>query len=418
MTHYLIIGAGPAGVRAAEELRRQDPDGRITLLDGEGEAPYSRMAIPYFLEGKIGEEGTWLHRPLSWYQEQGMEIIRGRAARVDATAKKVILEDGSSLEWDRLLLATGARPVRPPVEGLGQNHPRIRHCWTLEDARAIAGLAGRGAEVVLMGAGFIGSIILESLVLRGVRLTVVEVEDRMVPRMLDETAGGMLKAWCEKKGVRVLTSTRIERVGEKADGRLEIALSSGETLPADLLVVAAGVTPNIECLADTGVERRTGVIVNARMETSLPDVWAAGDCAEGCDFSTGDLSTLAIQPVAVEQGVIAARNMAGVRAEYHCALPMNVLATLGLITTSFGRHDGLEIGERAVLHDPEHWRYIRLEFHEDRLIGAQTAGHVSMVGCLRGLIQGRVPLKGWKDILLREPHRVAEAYVDLARNPA
>ena len=416
--HHLIIGAGPAGVRAAEELRRLDPAARITLLDGEGEAPYSRMAIPYLLEGKIEEEGTWLHRPLSWYEEHGIEVKKGRAASVDAAAKTVTLEDGQTLDYDRLLLATGARPVRPPVEGLRSDSPRIVHCWTLDDARAIAEHAGKGAEVVLMGAGFIGSIILESLVLRGVRLTVVEVEDRMVPRMLDETAGNMLKAWCERKGVRVLTSTRIERVGERADGKLEIALSSGEPLEADLLVVAAGVTPNIECMDGTGVEKRTGVIVNARMETSLPDVWAAGDCAEGCDFSTGDLSTLAIQPVAVEQGVIAAKNMAGIAAEYHCALPMNVLATLGLITTSFGKHDGLEIGERAVLHDPEHWRYIRLEFHEDRLIGAQTAGHVNMVGVLRGLIQGRIPLKGWKDVLLREPHRVAEAYVDLARNPA
>ncbi len=416
--HHLIIGAGPAGVRAAEELKRLDPDARVTLLDGEGEAPYSRMAIPYLLEGRIDEQGTWLHRPLAWYDEHGIEVKKGRAARVDAAAKTVTLEDGQILQYDRLLLATGARPVRPPVEGLDADSPRIVHCWTLDDARAIAEHAGQGAEVVLMGAGFIGSIILESLVRRGVRLTVVEVEDRMVPRMLDETAGGMLKAWCEKKGVRVLTSTRIERVGALSNGRLEVALSSGERLPADLLVVAAGVTPNIECMDGTGVERRTGVIVNARMETSLPDVWAAGDCAEGCDFSTGDLSTLAIQPVAVEQGVIAARNMAGIAAEYHCALPMNVLATLGLITTSFGRHDGLEIGERAVLHDPAHWRYIRLEFHDDRLIGAQTAGHVQMVGALRGLIQGRMPLKGWKDILLREPHRVVEAFVDLSRNPA
>ena len=410
--HHLIIGAGPAGVRAAETLRKLDPQSRVTLIDGEGEAPYSRMAIPYYLEGKIDEQGTWLHRPLDWYGEQGIELIRGRVKSVDAAAKSVTLENGTTLPYDRLLLATGARAVNPPVEGL--SGARVRHCWTLDDARAIETFAQKGSDVVLMGAGFIGSIILEALVRRGVNLTVVEIEDRMVPRMLDETAGNMLKAWCENHGVRVLTSTRIERVGETDKG-LEVFTSNGETLHADLLVVAAGVTPNIECMDGTGIEKRTGVIVNARMETSLPDVWAAGDCAEGCDFSTGDLNTLAIQPVAVEQAVIAAKNMAGIPAEYHCALPMNVLDTMGLITTSFGRHDGLEIGERAVLHDPDHWRYIRLEFHEDRLIGAQTAGYVNMVGVLRGLIQGRMALGPWKERLLKAPHRVAEAYVDLAR---
>ena len=410
--HHLIIGAGPAGVRAAEALRTYDPQAKITLIDGEGEAPYSRMAIPYFLSGKIGEQGTWLHRPLEFYAENGIDLVRGRVAKVDAGAKTVTLEDGQNLSYDKLLLASGARAVNPPVEGLEGD--LVRHCWTIDDARAIAKLAGEGARVTLMGAGFIGSIILEALVMRGADLTVVEIEDRMVPRMLDETAGNMLKAWCEKKGVKVLTSTRIGGVYE-GGGELNIALSSGETLKADLLVVAAGVTPNIECMDGTGVEKRTGVVVNARMETSLPDVWAAGDCAEGCDFSTGDLSTLAIQPVAVEQAVIAAKNMAGIEAEYHCALPMNVLETLGLITTSFGRHDGLEEGARATLLDEDKWRYIRLEFNDGKLIGAQTVGHVNMAGCLRGLIQGKMPLGPWEDVLKTQPHRIAEAYVDLSR---
>ncbi len=410
--HHLIIGAGPAGVRAAETLRKLDGQAKITLIDGEGEAPYSRMAIPYYLSGKIDEQGTWLHRPVDFYAENAIDLVPGRVASVDAGAKTVTLEDGRSLAYDKLLLASGARAVNPPVEGLDGD--LVHHCWTIDDARRIAQLAHEGARVVLMGAGFIGSIILESLVARGADLTVVEIEDRMVPRMLDETAGSMLKRWCEKKGVKVLTSTRIGGVYE-GGGELNIALSTGEAIKADLLVVAAGVTPNIECMHGTGVESRSGVVVNSRMETSLPDVWAAGDCAEGCDFSTGDLSTLAIQPVAVEQARVAAQNMAGIATEYHCALPMNVLETLGLITTSFGKHDGLQIGERATALDEEQWRYIRLEFHDGKLIGAQTAGHVNMIGCLRGLIQGRMPLGPWKDILLREPHRVAEAYVDLSR---
>ena len=407
--HHLIIGAGPAGVRAAEMLRRLDPASEITLIDGEGEAPYSRMAIPYLLEGKIDERGTWLHRPLEFYSENRIALVRGRAQQLDAANRRVTLEDGTTLDYDRLLVCTGARPIKPPVPGL--EGPRVRHCWTLEDARAIMEHAHEGAEVVLMGAGFIGCIILESLIRRGVKLTVVEVEDRMVPRMLDETAGTMLKRWTERQGVTVMTSTAVEAV-EDAGDKLRVKVSSGEVLPADLLVVATGVTPNIEFMDGTGVEQRTGVIVNAHMETSLPDVYAAGDCAEGCDFSTGDFSTLAIQPVAVEQAVIAAKNMAGQTAEYHCALPMNVLDTAGLITTSFGKHEGAG-QDFGILKNEDEWRYIRLEFADDVLIGAQTAGHVNMVGCLRGLIQSRIPLKDWKRKLIAHPERVAEAYVDL-----
>ncbi len=409
---HVIIGAGPAGVRAAEMLRRLDANADITLVDGEGEAPYSRMAIPYLLEEKIGEQGTWLHRPLDFYSENRIALVRGRAKRLDAADKRVELEDGTVLDYDRLLVATGARPVKPPVPGLDGEH--VRHCWTLEDARAIAGHARKGSNVVLMGAGFIGCIILESLLRRGVNLTVVEVEDRMVPRMLDEVAGDMLRRWSEQAGATVRTSTAVEAV-EEAGEQLAVKLSDGDTVMADLLVVATGVTPNIDFMDGTGVEKRAGVIVNARMETSLPDVWAGGDCAEGCDFSTGDFNTLAIQPVAVEQAIVAAKNMAGGDAEYHCALPMNVLDTAGLITTSFGKHEGVG-GERAVLRNDDEWRYIRLEFDGDRLVGAQTAGHVRMVGCLRGLIQGRVRLRQWKEELLKQPERVAEAYVDLARN--
>lgn len=408
--HYLIIGAGPAGVRAAEALRRLDPSCDVTLVDGEGEAPYSRMAIPYLLEGRIGEEGTYLHRRGDHYDALGVALRRGRVAALDAAAKTVTLEDGQSLAYDRLLVATGARAIAPPVPGLAGE--RVRHCWTLEDARAIMEHAQEGAEVVLMGAGFIGCIILESLVKRGVKLTVIEVQDRMVPRMLDETAGGMLKRWCEEKGVTVMTSTAVEEVGE-AGGRLAIKTSNGEELTADLLVVAAGVSPNIGFMDGSGVEKRAGLVVNARMETSLPDVWAAGDCAEGCDFSSGDLSTLAIQPVAVEQAVIAAKNMAGMTAEYHCALPMNVLDTLGLITTSFGAPEGVG-GDAVRRTDETGWRYIRLEFADDRLVGAQAAGHVQMVGVLRGLIQSGRPLGRWKDVLLKQPERIAEAWVDTA----
>ncbi|MDH3920576.1 MAG: NAD(P)/FAD-dependent oxidoreductase, partial [Rhodospirillales bacterium] len=164
MARYVIVGAGPAGVIAAETLRQQDADGEIVLLGGEPEPPYSRMAIPYYLTGGIEESGTHLRKAQDHYAKLGIEVRQAAVSKVDTGANSLVLADGSALPYDQLLLATGASPVRPPVPGL--DLPGVHHCWTLEDARQIADLADPGASVVLMGAGFIGCIILESLLAR------------------------------------------------------------------------------------------------------------------------------------------------------------------------------------------------------------------------------------------------------------
>jgi len=190
---YVIIGAGPAGVTAADTLRKTDPNAEVVMIGGEPEPPYSRMAIPYVLTGIIEEEGTYLRKDDDHYGVQKISYRQGIVESVDAKAKVFRLADGSDQPYEKLLIATGASPVRPPIDGL--DLPGVHHCWTLEDCRNIARLADKGADVVLMGAGFIGCIILEALAERGVNLTVVEAEDRMVPRMMNAAAGNMVKAW-------------------------------------------------------------------------------------------------------------------------------------------------------------------------------------------------------------------------------
>lgn len=442
--HHVILGAGPCGVTAAETIRKHSPDARITLVTSEPEPPYSRMAIPYLLVGNITEEGTLLRHASSHFDELGIDIRHKTAAGLDTGAKYVTFTDGSAIAYDRLLIATGASPVRPPIEGL--DLPGVNTCWTLEDARQIISGTSAGDPVVLVGAGFIGCIILEALVEKGLELTVVEMGDRMVPRMLDETAGNMLKRWCEHKGVRVLTSTTVERItasgttgrtaaaqtgfftrmfgvrqGEPstreaspADGLL-VHLSSGDVLPARLVVVATGVRANIGFLQGSGVEVEDGVMVDDHLRTSAPDVWASGDAAQGRDLSTGSFDVLAIQPVAVEHGYIAGLNMAGIPAPHRGSLSMNVLDTMGLISCSFGAWMGKEGGERGQLLDESTWRYIRLEFLEDRLVGGQAIGLTEHVGMIRGLIQTGLRLGSWKDKLIRSPERLAEAYVATAQ---
>jgi NADPH-dependent 2,4-dienoyl-CoA reductase/sulfur reductase-like enzyme len=308
---YVVVGAGPAGVVAAETLRQKAPSKEVLMIGDEAEPPYSRMAIPYVLTGLIGEQGTYLRKRENHYDLSGIGYLQGTVSSVDPVAKNLTLSDGTKQSYEKLLIATGASPIEPPVSGL--DLPAVHHCWTLEDARAIMSHADEGDPVVMIGAGFIACIILEALIGRGVDLTVVEALDRMVPRMVDETAGNMIKRWCEDKGVTVETSTRVTAVREGADGRLSVELDSGKTISARLVVVAAGVKSNTDFLDGSGIKIEDGIIVNHKLETSVADVYAAGDCAQGPDFSTGGWSVHAIQPTAVDHGRIAALNMVRAR---------------------------------------------------------------------------------------------------------
>lgn len=408
---HLILGAGPAGVIAAETIRKHAPADEIVIVGDEPEPPYSRMAIPYLLEGNIDESGTYLRKTPGHFDALGVRLLDGRAVAVDAAKQTVLFADGHFETYDRLLVATGSHPVRPPIPGV--DLPEVQTCWTLTDARAIAALAKPGARVLQLGAGFIGCIIMEALAKRGVRLTVVEMGDRMVPRMMTPKAGGMIKHWVEEQGIRVVTSAGVERIerAEGGDAPLTVSLSTGDKLACDLVIVAAGVAPNVAFLDATPVHVAKGVLVDARMETSVPGIFAAGDVAEAPDLFTGAHLVSAIQPNAADQARVAAINMAGGNARMPGVLAINVLDTLGLISTSFGQWWGDPDGQGVEVVDEAAFRYLSLQFKDDVLIGATSIGMTQHVGALRGLIQGRLKLGRWKDVLLESPQRFFEAYL-------
>jgi NAD(P)H-nitrite reductase large subunit len=404
---HVIIGNGPAGVIAAETIRKQQAEGDIVLIGDEAEPPYSRMAIPYLLMGDIEEQGTYLRKDKDHFARQRIELRKGRVRAVDTEARHVRLDDGSVLAFDRLLIATGATPVRPPIRGI--DLPGVHPCWTLADARKIMALAKPGARVLQVGAGFIGCIIMEALAARDVQLTVVEMSDRMVPRMMGEGAGGMIKRWVEGKGIAVYTSTRVE--GIHAGPPLDVRLSNGKHLPMDLVISATGVQPNIGFLENSGILCLQGVLTDERLQTNVEGVYAAGDCAEAFDAVTGKTIVSAIQPNAADQAYCAAMNMAGKHTQIRGVTQINVLDTLGLVSTSFGRWEGVPHGERAEVTDEANFRYIRLEFEDDVLIGSNTVGMTEHIGVLRGLTQSRIRLGEWKDRLLHDPWRLSEAYL-------
>jgi len=411
---HLILGNGPAGVLAAETLRHLAPDDEILLVGSEAEPPYSRMAIPYLLEGSIDESGTYLRKSAGHYDGLRIRQRQGRAVALNTEQQTVLFADGQFEAYDRLLIATGSRPVRPPIPGI--DLPQVQTCWTLDDARAIARLAKPGARVLQLGAGFIGCIIMQALTRRGVQLTVVELGDRLVPRMMTPAAGGMIKRWVEKQGVRVLTRAGVDFIAQGEEAPLTVTLSTGEKLACDLLIVAAGVAPNVAFLEGTRVHVAKGVLVDDSMQTSVAGIYAAGDVAEAPDLYAGRHLVAAIQPNAADQARIAAVNMAGQRkARMKGVLAINVLDSLGMISSSFGEWQGVAGGDGVEQVDERNGRYISLQFDGEVLIGATAIGLTEHVGALRGLIQGRMKLGAWKRRLLETPTRFADAFIACQR---
>lgn len=411
---YVIVGAGPAGVIASETLARMGHGGDITLVSNEPEPPYSRMAIPYLLSESIEEEGTHLRHGDGHFDQLGIAVRHDSVNAIDAASRSLSLGGGGTMAFDKLLLATGATPIRPPIPGMDLD--RVMSCWTLADARRIIEHTNPGDSVVLMGAGFIGCIILEALVARKVTLTVIEMADRMVARMMDKAGGDMIAAWCEMKGVKVHVSTRVTGVSENDDGTLALALDGKDPVRADLVVCATGVASNTEFLEGSGINTDIGVLVDEHMETNIPGIFAAGDVAAGFDFMTGGHDVHAIQPTASEHGRVAASNMGGRRTAYRGSLVMNTLNTLGLISTSYGLWDGVEDGDQVTAIDARAFRYLRLNFRDDVLIGCLALGLTQHVGVLRGLIQTRTPLGKWKDVLMDDPHQIMSVYLACAQD--
>jgi NAD(P)H-nitrite reductase large subunit len=409
---HLIIGSGPAGVSAAETLRKADPAATITMLCGEGEPPYARMAIPYLLKGDIAETGTHIRKDAGHFARLGITLVQARAEAVDTGGRLVILADGRTLPYDRLLVATGSRPAREQIPGI--DLPGVHACWTLADARAILAAAGPGTRIVQMGAGFVGCIIMEGLLSRGVDLTILVRSGYMVRRMMNPTASGLIRRWCEERGVKIITRTQ-PRAILPHDGALHVDLGDGRVLPADIYLTAIGVDPNLEFLAGSGVAIGQGILVDEALQSSVPGVYAAGDVAESTDCLTGKRQLNAIQPNAVEQGRIAALNMAGRPVRFKGSFVFNVLTTLGLASSSFGEWQGVPGGESTDVLDAARYRYMNLQFDGERLVGANCVGFSEHAGALRGLIEGRRRLGAWKRRLMDDPSQVMAAYVGTAQ---
>ncbi|SNS31081.1 Pyridine nucleotide-disulphide oxidoreductase [Noviherbaspirillum humi] len=416
---HLILGTGPAGITAAETIRQHAPDDEIILVGDELEPPYARARLPQWLSGAIGEQDLRQRTHPDHFRRLGIRLRLGRARRIQTQANSVLFEDGGKLPYDRLLIATGARPVAPVITGL--RSPGVHACWTMQDARDIlARLRLRPrARVVLIGAGYIGCVLMQALAARGVELTVVEKGMRMMPHLIGEGASRVVRQWCQTKGIRVVTGTRVRAIAASSDGTqlpvppsapLAAWLSSGEVVQADVIIHATGHAPNTAFLQESGIRCASGILVDDRMQTSVPGIFAAGDCAEVFDSELGRTVISAMQWNAVEQARCAGLNMTGRHATQHRVRQVDMMELLGLPLASFGHWRGVSGGQWVEMSDERNFRYLRLEFGKDVLVGSNAVGLSDHAGVLRELIQRRIALGEWKDRLLHDPSLLADAY--------
>ena len=408
---HVVVGGGPAGIFAIETIRDLAPKDDITLISDE--PAYSRMVLPYFMAGEIPEEHVFTGKD-HYFERLKVKTLVQRVSRVDPEGKTLALADKSTVPFDTLLIATGSSPIKVDIPGA--SGPGVSNLWTLDDARTILSrIKGKKARVVFVGAGFIGFIVLNALAKVGCELAVVEVEPQILPRMLDRQSALLATKWLEKKGIACHVGVRATEIGDRG-GQKVVMLSDGRTLTCDLVVIAVGVRPNLDFVKDSGIRTNHGILVDDHLRTNAPDVYAAGDVAEGTDLSTGKPAIHAIQPTAVEHGRVAGANMAGRLVAYAGSLSMNILDVVKLQTASFGlwRADGKET---TVVENTSRPVYRKLVWDGDRIVGAIFLGPpddvalLNDMGMVKGLIQTKTPLGEWKAYIQRNPMDVRRPYV-------
>lgn len=330
MKQYLIIGNGAAGTMAAEAIRQTDREGKIVLLTNEALPFYSRMRLPEYVAGRILETDLIIKKP-DWYKERAIDLRTDTTiGRVDFEDKQAFTDTNEAIAYDSLLLASGSTSFIPPVEG--QDKKNVFSLRSVADAGNLANLPDPLERIVVIGGGLLGLEAGAALLAQGRKVTVVEFFDRLLPRQLDTQGANLLQGLMESMGFEF----RLGEVTEEITGEDAVAgvrLKSGELLSADVVVFAAGVRPDLGLVQETDIETDRAIVVDERMETNVPGVFAAGDVAQydGINFC--------IWPEAVAQGRVAGINMAGGDATFKTIAPSNRLKVAGISVASAGEID-------------------------------------------------------------------------------
>lgn len=378
--NYVIIGNSAAAVGCIEGIRKNDKESAITVISDEKHHTYSRPLISYLLYGKTDEE-RMKYRPDSFYKDNNVTAILGKKAeKIDTENRKVILDDGKQVDYDKLLVATGSRPFIPPMQGLDTVEKKFTF-MTLDDALALDKAIDKKSKVLIVGAGLIGLKCAEGILGKIKSLTVIDLADRILPSILDETGSELVQKSIEEKGVKFMLGTSAKEFkGNKA------VLTNGETVEFDVLVIAVGVRPNTELVANAGGKVVKGIVTDSFCRTTLPGIYAAGDCTESNDITTGTRRILALLPNAYMQGETAGLHMTGTDKPYDHAMPMNAIGFFGYHMITAGSYDG----EKTVYSDGKNYKMLVTK--NNHLNGYIMIGDIARAGIYTKLIREQVPL--------------------------
>lgn len=388
--NYVIIGNSAAAVGCIEGIRRFDKENPITVVSDEKYHTYSRPLISYLLYGKTDEE-RMKYRPDSFYKDNNVNtILDKKAVSINKEEKEVILEDNTKIKYDRLLVATGSRPFVPPMEGLDKVKKKFTF-MTLDDAKGLENAISSKSNVLVIGAGLIGLKCVEGILDKVKSVTVVDLAERILPSILDEKGSALVQRHIEEKGVRFILGTSAAKLTANS-----AELTNGEKVDFDVLVVAVGVRPNTELVKDAGGEVRKGIVTNEFCKTSLPHVYAAGDCTESYDTVTGENHILALLPNAYMQGETAGYHMTGSEKPYDKAIAMNAIGFFGYHVITAGSYNGKEI----ITEDGENYK--KLVVKDNLLKGYIMIGDVARAGIYTKLIREKIPLDSIDFELIKE----------------
>lgn len=397
----VVLGGGIAGISAVEALRRASPEAEIRLVTKEPGLPYYRLNLTRYLAGEIGVDALPIH-PEDWYREQRVERIAGvEVVDLALGDSAVVLDDGRRLAFDRMVLAAGAHPFVPAFEGA--HLEGVTALRTQADAERILSAVRAGAACVVIGGGILGLETAGGIARRGGRVTLLESHDWLMPRQLNRRAGDRLADWLGQIGITL--RRKAVTAALTGDRRVRaVRLESGDMIPADLVVLAAGVRPNTHLARRAGLEVGQGVIVDDHLGTSHAHVLAAGDIAEHRGVLYGNWSA------AQYQGSIAGANAAGARLEFGGIPRSNTLKVLGLDLVSLGKFEP-EDGSYQVVEEESDRRYARFVFHDGRLAGAVLIGDTSIASALKKALEARRDCSA----LLGSPATAAAVFEFMAR---
>jgi NAD(P)H-nitrite reductase large subunit len=416
---YVIVGASAAGIGAVEAIRNVDPVGTITIISEENCPQYSRPMISDFVSGKTTFP-KMMCREDDFWKVNRVDALTGRTAvNLNLPEKLVTLDSGEKIRYEKLLIATGGKPFVPKMEG---SHKEGVFTFTrIADAERLAEKLETARSVVVIGAGLIGVSVTEALVKRGLKVTLVELQDKILSLLLDSTGSDIMEDVIRKAGVTIITGQSVQRIigkPEKDQTVGGVILTKGEQLACDAVIVAIGVVPRTELVAGTDVKVNRGIMVDNFMQTNVPDVYASGDVAEAYDFIINQNRLLPLWPLAVAEGKVAGFNMAGKITEYAGGTNMSSLKYFGVPVVSIGITNPKDETAYEVLvkHGPDRNLYKKIVLKDNLIVGMTLVNDVERAGTLFHLMKNRVSVKKFKNKIVSDEFGLAMLPAPLRRN--